>query len=210
MNDALSAVFVNQNGTRNVIPVSKQLFADGSVGLFNGGGVLEAQNENGKVELLVEPGAIPGKTKFKFDVLAKTNWPTFLTNVPADGPKALGFMKLQAQGDQLLESMDVSFPVNTADLGLPAGVDPTNATYVLTIPHEVKDEETGKMITTYEVIDRMHYENGKLVTHSPPFFGILPLFDNPLFTAPLVMTVGSTMTVAGRVYAAEMDTPVSL
>src|SRR4029434_5543470 len=57
--DFLSAVFVNSNASRNVMPVSRQFFADGRIGLFNGGGVLEAMSENGPIQVSVEPGSIP-------------------------------------------------------------------------------------------------------------------------------------------------------
>jgi hypothetical protein len=45
VDDELSAVLVNANGTRNVVPASRQIFRDGSVGLFEGGGIVEAQGE---------------------------------------------------------------------------------------------------------------------------------------------------------------------
>ena len=203
--DSLSAVFVNANGTRNTIPVSRQVFRDGSVGLFQGGGVLESTNSQGVVQVLVEAGAVPGRTKFKVEALDAQALPPFVTNVPSGSPKPLGGLKVRLSGDVLLQSMDVSFPINPADLGLPQGESPTNATYALAIPLEMFDTESGKTNTVYEIIDRMQYENGKLVTHSPPFYGLLPALNIDLLTVPLFMSVGHQMTIAGRVYSAEFD-----
>jgi hypothetical protein len=75
--DFLSAVFVNSNGSRNVMPVSRQFFTDGRIGLFNGGGILEAEGENGPVQVLVEPGSVPNKTIFKIDPVAMADLPPF-------------------------------------------------------------------------------------------------------------------------------------
>jgi RHS repeat-associated protein len=201
--DFLSAVFVNLNGTRNVIPVSRQNFADGRVGLFNGGGILEAQGENGAMQVLVEPGAIPNKTIFKIDPVAMTNLPAFVKETAPQGGKALGGFKISIQGDLPKESVDVSFPVTAQQLGLPSGMHPTNATYGLAIAKRTRDLETGETNTVYELVDRMQWEDGKLVTHSPPFFGLLGIFEDILVT-PLLMTVGNSMTVHGRVYAAQL------
>lgn len=203
--DLLSAVFVNANGTRNVIPVSRQVFSDGTVGLFQGGGTIESTNSKGVVQVLVEAGAVPGRTKFKIEALDAQMLPSFVTNVPAGSPKPLGGLKVRLSGDSLVQSMDVSFPINPADLGLPQGESPTNATYALAIPREMFDAESGKTNTVYEIIDRMQYEDGKLVTHSPPFFGLLPALNIDLLTVPLFMSVGHQMTIAGRVYSAEFD-----
>ena len=201
--DLLSAVFVNGNGTRNVIPVSRQIFRDGSVGLFNGGGTIESTNANGVVQVLVEAGSIPGRTKFKIDALDMTALPAFVTNVPAGSAKPLGGLKIKVSGDTLQQSVDVSFPINVAGLNLPEGENPTNATFCLAIPHE--EVADGITNTIYEIVDRMHFEDGKLVTHSPPFFGLLPALNLDLLTVPLFMSVGQQMTIAGRVYSAQLD-----
>lgn len=203
VDDFLSAVLVNLNGTRNVLPVSRQLFKDGSIGLFNGGGTLEVAGENGPIQILVEPGSIPNKTIFKIDPVSVTNLPPFVKETAPTGGKALGGFRITVKGDLPKESVDVAFPVTPELLGLPAGMHPTNATYCLAIAKQVRDTQTGEMITAYDLVDRMQWENGKLVTHSPPFFGLLGMFED-FFVAPLLMTVGNSMTVAGRVYAAQL------
>ncbi|HYG23695.1 MAG TPA: Ig-like domain-containing protein [Verrucomicrobiae bacterium] len=201
--DLLSAVFVNGNGSRDVIPVSRQIYRDGSVGLFNGGGTIEATNAQGTVQVLVEPGSVPGRTKFKIAALDTAALPAFVTNVPPGSPKPLGGLVVRLSGDALNQSMDVSIPINVAELGLPEGEHPTNATFCLAIPRE--DVVNGITNTIYEIIDRMQFENGRLVTHSPPFYGLLPALNIDLLTVPLFMSVGHQMTIAGRVYSAQLD-----
>ena len=181
VDDLLSAVFVNQNGTRNTIPVSRQIFHDGSVGFFKGGGILEAQGDNGPVQLIVEPGTVTSKTKFKLEAVALADVLTAVSNTPPEGGKVLGGFKYSQSGDALTKTPELAFPVNVADLGLPLGVDPANATYALTVPR------TNDGIVTYQIIDRMTYSDGKLVTHYRPFESILGL------TAPGAVLLGETI-----------------
>lgn len=195
--DFLSAVIVNKNGTRNTIPVSRQIFRDGSVGLFKGGGILEAQSDGGPVQVMVEPGSITTKATFKLAPISLTNVLREVNGVQPEGGKILGGIKFTAQGETPSKGPDVVFPVNVADLGLPAGTDPTNATFALAVPREIDG------VTVYEVIDRMVYENGKLATHSLPFLGLLGLWEDILI-APLLLSGGQHIIVAGSVRSAEV------
>src|SRR5207244_2538467 len=68
--DFISAVFVNANGTRTTVPATRQLFDDSRVGLYQGGGILEAQSDAGPIQLLVEPGAIRNRCVFKVECLS--------------------------------------------------------------------------------------------------------------------------------------------
>src|SRR6185503_4032016 len=86
-----------------------------------------------------------------------------ISNTPPAGGKILGGFRYSAVGDRLTEAPDVSFPIRVQDLGLPAGVTPEQATFALTIPRTVHGS------IAYEVVDKMEYENGRLVTKSPPF-----------------------------------------
>lgn len=166
VDDFLSAVIVNKNGTRNTIPVSRQLFRDGSVGLFNGGGILEAQSDGGPVQVLVEPGAIESKVKLKITPIPMDKLVSALETLPANG-KLLGGVMLTQEGDDLKAAADISFPVDVASLGLTNGATPDMATFALVVPREVDD------VTAYEIIDSLKYEGGRLVTKSPPFTGAL-------------------------------------
>jgi RHS repeat-associated protein len=214
VDDLLSAVIVNRNGTRNTIPVGRQIFRDGSVGLFNGGGILEAQSDGGPVQVFVEPGAIETKTKFKVETLSASAFLNLFSNTPPEGATVLGGLKLHATGDAPKQPVDISFPVDVAGLGLPPGANPEDASYALTVPREIDGE------TVYEIVDRMHYENGKLVTHSLPFDGLLAAADvlDPLtghfrfleatfymMAAPIILSVGGSLTVSGKVLAVPFD-----
>ena len=63
------------------------------------------------------------------------------------------------------QPMDVVFPVNVADMGLPPEVAPEDASYVLAVATVVDG------VITYQIIDKMEYEDGKLHTRSLPFLG---------------------------------------
>ncbi|HKS38089.1 MAG TPA: Ig-like domain-containing protein, partial [Verrucomicrobiae bacterium] len=211
VDDFLSAVIVNKNGTRNTMPVTRQIFRDGRVGLFNGGGVLDAQSENGLVQVLIEPGSVPNKTVFKLESLSFSNVLAAVSNTPPEGGRLLGGFNFSVKGDRLKQSADVVFPVNIADLDIPAGGKPEDATFALAFPRQVDG------VTTYEVIDRMVYQDGKLTTHSPPFAGLgtdiaglfLPGFDDALFAlllTPIQLYVGSSAVVSGKVLSAFVNT----
>ena len=226
VDDFLSAVIVNRNGTRDRVPVSRQMFRDGSVGLFGGGGILEAQSDGGPVQVIVEPGAIEVKTKFKLTPIPFGTLTNTLGTLPATA-QLLGGLMLTQEGDDLKVGADISFPVDIAALGLTNA--PENCTWALATPREIDGE------TVYEIVDRMHYEDGRLVTHSPPFTGALlkelqrrfkgaGKFDKKnrqiskalgipdLKTAfynvallPLLMAQGRSLIVTGEAYSAEVD-----
>ncbi len=230
VDDFLSAVLVNQNGTRTTIPVSRQVFQDGSVGLFNGGGLLEAQSDGGPVQVLVEPGAIVEKAKFKVQVLDVTQLGNLLSNGPPQSGQVLGGIVLSQEGDELKVGADLSFPINPATLNLAAGTRPEDASFALAVPHEYEDGNVN-----YEIIDRMLYENGKLVTHSPPYLGLLlkkilygdalarrvdkmsgkifrmlglPNLEQTathLLALPIMLAQGHSITICGRVGSVEFD-----
>ena len=61
--DFISAVFVNANGTRIDGAGDAAEFDDGRIGLFQQGGILEAESDGGPVQVIVEPGAIPERRR---------------------------------------------------------------------------------------------------------------------------------------------------
>jgi RHS repeat-associated protein len=193
VDDFLSAVLINHNGTQNTIPVSRQIFGDGRVALFNGGGILEAESDGGPVQVLVEPGAIDRKNIFKIEGLTMTEMLAAVKNTPPESGKLLGGFRYTREGGDLQKPPAIVFPVRPADLDLPPGVRPEDASYALTIAREING------VTAYEIMDRMHYENGHLVTRSPPYLGIFP--SGTFVNALLLVTVGDAMTVTGRVLA---------
>jgi RHS repeat-associated protein len=167
VDDFVSATFVNGNGTRIRIPVQRQLFDDGSVALFEGGGILEAESDGGPVQILVQPGSIPTKTKFKVNPLPFAEVQALMQASPPEGGRLLSAVSLTISGDVPTESPEVSLPVDEADLQLQPGEDP--ATHAFALAGVTESDDGGK---AYQVVDRLHYEDGKLVTHSFPFVGL--------------------------------------
>ncbi|MFM7103771.1 MAG: hypothetical protein ACKO3N_21710, partial [Verrucomicrobiota bacterium] len=163
---------MNRNGTRTVVPAGRQVFRDGSVALFEAGGTVDFGPADAPFTLVVEPGAVPGKTRFRLQGLAAEELTAATRGqAPALG-RLLGGMRYQETGDPVEAAVDVAFPVAVADLGLPAGVDPAQASYGLVVPRQYD----GRVV--FELIDTMSFEattpgRGRLVTRSPPFPGLL-------------------------------------
>ena len=165
--DLVSATFVNANRTQIRIPASRQLFDDGSVGLYNAGGVLEAQDANGTVQVIVEAGSIPTRTKFKLETATVPELLESAKGNPPEEGKLLAGLKLTVSGDPLKQSVDVSIPVDPTSLPIPEGTRPEDGAYALGVVREVDG------VVGYQIVDRLKYEDGKLVTHSFPFLGLL-------------------------------------
>ena len=170
--DFISAVLVNRNGTRSTLPASRQIFRDGSVGLFNGGGVIEIQSEDGRVQVTVAPGMIQTRSKFKLELVSTNELLSMLDNVtPTNALLAGNGLRLRVEGDRMKSGtggLDLSFPMTAQrlrSLGLETNADPRKATYLLAVPTKVEGDPT------YCIVDSMQYENGQVVTHSPPFPG---------------------------------------
>jgi len=157
--DLISAVLVNQNGTQTRLPASRQIFRDGSVGLFSGGGTVEAQTDAGPIQIIVDPGAIANKTKFAVQPLPLTNVLALFNNTPPAGGKLLGGLSVRIEGDPLRSPAQVRFPVDPASLDLPPGVAPESASYALTKPITVNN------VTAYRYVDKMRYRDGHLQTN---------------------------------------------
>ena len=169
--DFISAMLINANGSRNFLPVSRQQFDNGFVGLYKRGGILEATND-APSQVLVEPGAIEGRTKFRVEMVNVQQLLSLLGNTHPEGGRLLGAMQYEEKGDGLKAAADVKFPVDANALGLPPGTNPGEAAFALTIPRKFGDT------VLYQIVDTMHFEatgdgRGQLVTRSPPFVGLL-------------------------------------
>jgi pimeloyl-ACP methyl ester carboxylesterase/PKD repeat protein len=190
--DFISAVFVNANGTRVTIAATRQKFDDGRTGLFSGGGILEAENEGARVEVIVEPGAVPSRTVFALEPVPISEVLTLMGGVqPEEGGKILGGLRYEESADPLQVAADVSFSLKAGDI--PPGVNPDQATFALTIPMEIDG------VKAFHVIDSMEFEDdggaGRLVTRSPPFMGLLLRQFNELRQqAGLNDTINRTLT----------------
>lgn len=198
--DELSITTVNANGTATSVPVGRQVFADGSVVLSAAGGMIRVDGEHGPIDFMIEPGSTGGRTRFRFESVPLAEAVAEVGNQQPEGGRILGGVRVFAiQGPAMSRSMDVAFPVDVADMGLPDGVSPEECSFGLAIARRVDDEPV------FELIDRMHYEDGRLVTHSPPFFGLLGPFEDILVLPLLMFTAEVPMLVNGTVYAAEVD-----
>ncbi|MEO6035711.1 MAG: DUF6531 domain-containing protein, partial [Verrucomicrobiota bacterium] len=180
-------------GTRNTIPASRQIFRDGSVGLFKAGGTVELSTPKGPVQVVIEPGAIESKTIFKLGSISTEELAAALGGQQPEGGLALGAFRFTMTGDALRSPADVSFPIDPASLPLDPGESPTNRGFALCQPVE----EGG--IKVFEVIDRMHFENGRLVTHSPPFPGLGATSAGTFLAVPILMAFGTTLSIVGEV-----------
>ncbi len=173
--DFISAVFVNANGTRIVINAREQRFDDGKIGLYKQGGILEAESDGGPIQVIVEPGAIPTRTKFKLEPFKLTELLTLLNNTPPTNATLLGSgLQLSTEGDELTGPIDVSIPISRAELEQ-AGI--TNSAdrpvFALVAPATLQGDPV------YVLVDGMELENGRLVTKSPPFPGAGSLLRPP-------------------------------
>ena len=150
--DFVSATFVNLNGTRVYIPVSRQLFDNGFVGLYRTGGILEAQSDGGPVQVFIQPEAVPTRTKFWLNPITPAQLKEQLGGVEPDlAQVAGGALTLEAVGPAPTGGIRVSMPVNLLSLGYPNTEPATNAALALAV---VSDEQGVK---TFEVLDRMTF-----------------------------------------------------
>ncbi len=173
VDDFLSVVLVNRNGTRNTVPASRQVFRDGRVGIFAAGGTIRSAGEGVPVDFIVDPGSIAGKTVFKVESIAPAAFSALVAGkLPAGAGPILGAFELTETGDPLTLAADISVPVKLADLGLPPGADPTNFAFVVVMPLRVD----GRVV--HQIVDTAAYvaegpEGGRVRTQSPPFVGML-------------------------------------
>ena len=168
VDDFLAATFVNANGTRIRIPLSRQLFDDGSVALFQGGGILEAESDGGPVQIQIEPGAIKDKNKFKVEPLDQAALLALLqSSPPNDGQLLDGGFRVTVQGDPPEGEANLSFPLDPATLDLPPDVPPEDGAFAAVVANEV---EGG---TAYQVVDKLRFEDGKIASNTFPFLGML-------------------------------------
>jgi RHS repeat-associated protein len=148
--DYISATFVNLNGTRVYIPVNRQLFDDGSIGLFPQGGVLQVNGENGPVSVTVPPNAIGTRAKFKLESVNTAKLTAQLGGVtPSIGAVAGGALNLRIEGQAPTLPLHVRFPVDLSTLGYPTNEAPTNVAAVLVVAR------TNSEITGFEVKDQL-------------------------------------------------------
>lgn len=230
--DFVSATFINANESFITLPVSRQEFDNGFVGLYNSGGILEAESDGGPVRVTLEPDAIETRSKFRvqpvnldqlLDVIAGSE--------PTEGQVLGGVTVSYEVGEDIDEPAKVAFPLDRDALELPEGIHAAeDASFVLTRLVEVD----GGYV--YEVIDVMRVDGDMLVTASPPYPGVLftrivdavsgitaqamrmsdvavnALANLPVDTSffsellmPMMMPASVTTDIVGTVYAGRLD-----
>lgn len=173
VDDFISAVLVNANGTRNLLPATRQRFDDGTIGLFGSGGTIRSTGPGTPVDLIVEPGSIRGKTLFKLESMEAATFSGLVGGkFPEESGALVGAFELTESGDPLLNAADISVPVRRSELGLPPGTDLTNVSFVVVMPLRVD----GRVV--HQIVDTATFEadgpdRGRVRTASPPFVGML-------------------------------------
>jgi len=202
--DFIEAVFVNSNGTRVTVPATRQIYDNGRIGLYKYGGILEAENdEAGQVQVIIEPDAVPNRTVFRLDFASVQTLQSLLAENPPETGNVVGAFHYEiTEGELPTKSPDVVFAATPAQLGLGPADDPEEHTYAL-----CENAMEGD-VPYYNIVDRMKYKDGALVTSSPPFPGMGSGAVSSLLMVPMRMAFGTRFTVTGRVLLGrESDLP---
>lgn len=158
VDDVLDVVIVNLNGSRNVVPASRQEFLDGSVGLFTGGGIVRSRGAGPVVEVDVPPGSIAGKAVLKLETLSAAQVTAMTGPVPIVGSLPLAGFRLEVSGGTLRTPVKVRVPVAVESLTIPAGRRPEDLSFELLRTVNVLG------VPAYETVDSARYVNGALET----------------------------------------------
>lgn len=151
--DFISATFVSLNGSRIYVPVNRQLFDDGSVGLYQQGGTLQVQGDGGAIQFTVPPNAIQSRTKFKLQSISANELQQQLNGVtPVSGVVAGGALNLHMEGEPPTLPVQVSFSVDLAQFDYPTNESPTNVAAVATIVQPSPDGGSA-----YQVLNQMTF-----------------------------------------------------
>lgn len=150
--DFVSATFVNLNGSRVYVPVSRQLFDNGFVGLYRQGGILEAQSDGGPVRVYIEPEAIRTKTKLRLKTLSLAQLMRELEGTQPEAAKLMaGGLTLETEGAAPEGPIKVSFNVDLRAVGYPTNADPREAAVVLARVNE------SQGVKAFEVLDQLKF-----------------------------------------------------
>jgi RHS repeat-associated protein len=197
VDDFLAATFVNANDTRVRVPLSRQSFDDGSVALFQGGGILEAQGDGGPIQILIEPGTIQSKNKFKLEPLDRTTLLALLDQTEPEDAQMLGGIRVTIEGEAPEGKSDFSMAVNPAALDLPPGVPPEEGAFALAVARKSGEN------TVFEVVDKLRYQDGRIASNTFPFLTLFGLAGDAsdlfsLIVVPLLLG-GRPVTITGKV-----------
>jgi RHS repeat-associated protein len=167
--DFVTAVFVNANGTRVEVPATRQLFDDGRIGLYHQGGILadaSAEFPDEQITLQIEPNAIPVRSVFRLESLPMAEVTTLTRNTSPEVGRILAGLRFEVTEGAATDGArsKISFPLDPAVLNLPDGVPPEDGAFSLALPVEIDG------IVTYRIVDKLTYANGRVTTNS--FIGL--------------------------------------
>lgn len=148
----VSATFVNLNGTRVYVPVSRQEFDNGFVGLYRQGGILEAQSDGGPVQVLIEPEAIQTKTKLRLKTMTLAQLTQELGGTQPEAARiAAGAITLEGEGTPIDGPLKVNFKADLRAAGYPTNANPREAAIALA---RVTDDQDVK---AFQVLDQLKF-----------------------------------------------------
>lgn len=220
--DFVSATFVNLNDTRVYVPVSRQQFDNGFVGLYRQGGILEAESDGGPVQVYIQPEAVPTRTKFRMKTITAAQLKAELGGVEPELAKVAGSaMHIEVEGPPPEKPLQASFPVDLAELGYPRNQSPDDAVLALTV---VRDTDGVK---SFEVLDQMVFKPNSPVGRGsvqvqnagdfaglvlsvsgfvPGAVGLVPLVYDWIIV-PTLMLGAKPVVVAGQTYYYQVGDP---
>ena len=153
--DFISATFISLNGVRLYVPVNRQIFDDGSVGLYQQGGLLTSSGNGPAVQITVPPNAIQSRTVFKLVSVTPEELSEQLDDVmPTNGTVAGGALNLKMTGPGPTLPVQVSFPANLYNLGFPTNVDETNCAAVATVV------QSNQNVTSFQIMGQLTFTPG--------------------------------------------------
>jgi RHS repeat-associated protein len=190
--DFVSATFVNLNGTRVYVPVSRQEFDDGFVGLYPQGGILEAESDGGPVRVLIEPEAVEGRAKFRIQSLSIRDVLEVAQGTAPEGGKVLGGLKIEVGGAVGEGGSNVEIPIDPEAFEFPPDLAPEEAALALAVVREVDG------VVVYQVVDKLRYEDGKAISNTFPFLGFFASMAGGLLADQLLSFNTTVLLFGGK------------
>lgn len=218
LEDRLRLVFVNADGTRSELAVGQQRFPDGSVAFYSEGGILTVTNlasELRELRLEVPPGAVSGRTRFRLEPRPLLDADVLTSNTPPADAQALGFFRLEIEGDPLREPVRLIFKDLDLDrLQPPAGRTVDDIPLVVGAPTWVDEAIGGTPTRTlgYRYLGQVVpltnavVASGRVGRQSILAGGVLTFAGSGNLSAMLFgPIIWSKMEVAGKVFSADLS-----
>lgn len=157
IDDRLRVVLVGQDGSRSTIPVGRQLFPDGSVALFSGGGRITNSGPDLAVVLDVPAGAILGRTRFQVRPLDRAELERRVAEVPPEHGTALGAFDFDVDGDPVRAKVRIEVALDLSRIPVPPGRSLEDIPVLATARRDVDESAVGgsRSVPAYEFLSLM-------------------------------------------------------